>query len=298
MRSKHITRFGHPLSTSGALYGVFDQEGLVQMDIDIKLAQLQAKGIMITRNIRAQVKDEVKQKRVEYHSKVSQLGIPEQILRLFQITKKAQAEKYSRELVLCEYDLFLLIHNCNQINLTHRSKFKQFIPEHLQVTYNDRHELKTGNPKSFIKKMSPGLLERRYIHVHLFEYSSDWHCFYFSHQDIDPLDNTPHWKYGRHLHYISYIWSNLSKRQVWYKFNKRFTEISDSFHIRFEPFEFPNLDEAANSDLKNEDELPPCAVCFNPKYTNGYGSVPTPVAHLATRGAWFGKAHISHKYHQ
>jgi len=192
MRNRHITRFGSPLTHSGALYSVSDQEGLIQMDVDMELEQLNANGVVITPDVRSLVKDNIQRKKAEYHEKVNQVGVPDKLKNLFQITRKAQAENYSQEIVLSEYDLFLLIHNCTQIHFTHRSKFKQYIPDHLRVSDTDRDEMKTGDPKKFLTKVRSGLLERRYIHVHLFEYGSDWHCFYFSHQDIDPAD-TNHW---------------------------------------------------------------------------------------------------------
>lgn len=297
MRNRHITRFGSPLTRSGALYFACDQEGLIQMDVDMKLEQLHANGVVITPNVKSQVKDSVRRKKAEYHDKVSQVGIPDKLINLFQITRKSQAERYSRGLVLSEYDLFLLTHNCSQIRFTHRSRFKQHIPDHLIVSDTDRGEMKTGNPKSFLKKVRSGLLERRYIHVHLFEYGSDWHYFYFSHQDIDPAD-TNHWKYGCHLHYISHLWPNLKKSWIWKKFNKRFTEISGSLHIRFKPFEFPNPDEAIESDLNDKSTLPPWAVIFNPNLAYGCGSVPLPVAHMATRGLWVTKVSIPYKPNQ
>jgi len=267
------------------------------MDVDMKLEQLQAKGVLITPEIKSQVKTDVKRREAEYHDKVNQAGVPDKLKELFLITRKAQAEQYARQTVISEYELFLLIHNCSQIRFTHRSKFKQYIPEHLKVLDTDRDEMKTGNPKKMMKKVSSGLLERKYIHVHLFEFSGDWHCFYFTHQDIEPT-SANHWKYGCHLHYISHLWPRLRKRWIWSKFNKRSTDISGSLHIKFEPFEFPNPDEAVESDLNDESTLPPWAVIFNPNLAYGCGSVPLPVAHMATRGLWVTKVSIPYKPNQ
>jgi len=291
MRNRHITRFGSPLTRSGALYFACDQEGLIQMDVDMELEQLQAKGRFITPDIKSQVKSDVQRKKAEYHEKVNQVGVPDKLKNLFLITKKAKAEQYVKELVLSEYDLFLLIHNCTQIRFTHRSKFKQYVPEHLIVSNTDRDEMKTGSPKTFIKKMDSTILERRYIHVHLFEYGSDWHCFYFSHQDIEPT-SANHWKYGCHLHYISHLWPKLKKRWIWNKFNQRYTEISGSLHMKFEPFEFPNPDKPIENYLINGSKLPPWAVIFDPNLAYGCGSVPLPVAHMATRGLWVTKVSL------
>lgn len=285
MRSRHITRFGSPLTPSGASYFVFDQEGLVQMDVDMQLEQLRAMGKLITPEIKAQVKSDVERRKAEYRDKVNQIGIPDTLKKLFLITKKAEVEQYCRNIVLSEYDLFLLIHNCSQIRFTHRSKFKQYVPKHLIVSHADRHEMKAGKPKRILTKTHSTLLERRYIHVHLFEHGSDWHCFYFSHQDIEPV-STNHWEYGCHLHYISYLWSQLRKRWIWYKFNKRLTQISGSLHIRFEPSEYPNPGDAKQIDPNNSSTIPPWAVGFDPSLARGCGSVPLPVAQMTTRGLW------------
>jgi len=248
------------------------------MDVDMKLIQLYAKGVLITPDIESKVKSDVRQKRIEYHDKVNQLGVPGKLKELFSITRKAHAEQYCRDTVLSEYDLFLLIHNCSQIQFTHRSKFKQYIPENLKVSDTDRDKMKSGSPKKLLTKIHSGLMERRYIHVHLFEYSSDWHYFYFSHQDTDPA-SINHWKNGCHLHYVSHLWPNLKKHWIWNAFNKRSTEMT-GFHIRFEPFEFPGPDYVKGS------KLPPWAVAFDPNLACGCGSVPLPTAHMATRGVW------------
>lgn len=285
MRNRHITRFGSPLTRSGALYFACDQEGLVQMDVDMQLEQLRAMGELITPSVRAQVKRRIEQRKAEYHDKVNQIGVPDKLEKLFLMTKKAEVEQYSRNIVLSEYDLFLLIHNCSQIRFTHRSKFKQYVPEHLTVSDTDRDELKAGNPKRIFKKTRSILLERRYIHAHLFERSSDWHCFYFSHQDIEPA-STNHWEYGCHVHYISHLWPKLKKRWIWSKFNKRFTQISGSLHIRFDAFRHPGPSEWRVIDPDDMSTIPPWAVNFDPNHAQGCGSVPLPVAELATRGLW------------
>ncbi len=297
MRNRLITRFGSPLARSGALYFATDQEGLIQMDVDMELEQLRAKGRFITPDIKSQVKSDVQRRKAEYHDKVNQIGVPDKLKELFLIARKTEAEQYSRKIVLSEYDLFLLIHNCSQIRFTHRSKFKQYIPEHLVVSDSDRDEMKAGHPKKAFTKMDSILLERKYIHVHLFEFSSDWHCFYFTHQDIEPT-SANHWKYGCHLHYISHLWSRLKKRWVWNKFNQRSTEISGSLHIRFEPFEFPNPDDAKEGYLNSGSKLPPWAVIFDPNLACGCGSVPLPVAHMATRGLWVTKVSLRPKSNQ
>ncbi len=264
------------------------------MDVDMQLEQLRARGRLITPDVKAKVKSTVERRRAEYHDKVDQIGVPDTLKRLFSITKKAEVEQYCRSIVPSEYDLFLLIHNCSQIHLAHRSKFKQYVPDHLTVSRVDRDEMKAGNPKRFLTKTHSILLERRYIHAHLFERGANWHCLYFSHQDIEPTSSN-HWKYGCHLHYISHLWPKLRKRWIWHKFNKRFTEISGSLHIRFEPFEFSSPGKARQIDPNDRSTIPPWAVNFDPNLAYGCGSAPLPAAHVATRGLWVMKVSLPPK---
>jgi len=273
---------------SGALYFATDEDGLVQMDVDLRLQYLRASGIQITKDLKAQIKKEVKASKNEYHDRVNHIGIPDKLKDIFEIANKTNAEHLLHDIELSEYDLFLLIHNCNQIQFTHRSKFKQHIPEHLKVLKTDTEQLKLGNPKKALKKVHSGLIERRYVHVHLFERSSEWHFFYFSHQDIE---NTKfnHWKCGPHIHYVSHLWPQLNKRLLWNKFNKRNAVISGSIHMKFHPFEFPDIDVARNPSLMNSQQRS-SSIIYNPDLANGYDSYLLPVAQLKTRGVWITKA--------
>jgi len=78
------------------------------MDVDMELEQLRAKGRFITPDIKSQVKSDIQRRKAEYHNKVNQIGVPDKLKELFLITRKAEAEQYSRKIVLSEYDLFLL----------------------------------------------------------------------------------------------------------------------------------------------------------------------------------------------
>lgn len=291
LRSKHITRFGSPLDRS--MYAVFDIHGLVQMDVDLELLKLSVRGVPITSEIRSRIKNDVKQRRMEYDRKVDELGIPDEIKNLLLADSKTQVEQYAHKLTLSEHALFLLIHNCNQIQLSHRSKFRQYVPEHLKLSDTDRKQMKIGgDPKKALRKIGSSLLERRYIHIHLFESGLLWHLFYFSHQDIDEATN--HWRYGPHLHYVSHLWPNLKKSLVWKEFNKRSTNISGSLHIKFKPFEFPTP-YAETDDSENTSKPPKLVKMIAPNVSDGLGAVPLPVAQLATRGMWMGEVSFLHK---
>ena len=100
LRNKHITRFGSVFAPSGALYCVSDREGLIQMEIDLQLAQLQFKGIVITTAIKSQVKESVLQREREHRDKVNQVGIPNKIRDLFQAAKKGFGANVIRNIIV------------------------------------------------------------------------------------------------------------------------------------------------------------------------------------------------------
>ena len=80
MRNRHITRFGSPLQPSGALYAVSDDDGLIQMELDIELAKLQARGVILPRRLRSQVKETVQQRRSDYRTEIARRGIPDNLV--------------------------------------------------------------------------------------------------------------------------------------------------------------------------------------------------------------------------
>jgi hypothetical protein len=285
MNSRHFTKFGSYFSPSGGLYVISDEDGLIRMDMDMELIRLKSKGVPITRDTITELKRDIQKKRASYHDKVSQAGIPDKLKPLLQITKKAELEKYCRDLTVSEYDLFLLIHNCNQIQYNHRSKFKEFMPDHLKFSDTDRYEMKTGNLRKAIRKVSPSIQERRCLHIHLFEYSTVWHYFYFSHQDVN-IESTNHWKYGCHIHFVNYLWTEYSKSLIWKIFNKRNNEISGNLHIRFSSVNYSDQEVNIKSDLNRKNTLPPYSFAYNPEYATEFSSIALPVRQLITRGIW------------
>ena len=180
-----------------------------------------------------------RKKQDEYDKAVDAEGVPEKLKTLFEIKKKSEAVRYCRQLELSEHELFLLVHNSSEIGFAHRSKFGEFVPQHLKVSDLDIANLKNNAPRQFLKKIDGILLERRRVHVHLFEGADEWHCFYYSYQDMES-DSKTHWKYGSHLHYVSHLWPNLKKEEVWASFDKRFTDISGDIHIKLIPFPIAN----------------------------------------------------------
>lgn len=235
MTNESMARFGSPLSPDGALYFMQGREGVVQCWADICKTAMQLTGMQITPAIEAEILDIVRKKADELDREIYAENIPIKMKSLFQIKKKAEAVAYCKKLELSEHDLFLLIHNCHQIGFIHRSKFREYLPQHLRVQESDISNMRAGNPHRFFNKVHGIFKERKRIHVHLLERGNEWHCFYYSYSDIK-TGNRNHWKLGSHLHYISYLWPDLKKGQVWKSFDKREVEIQGSAHIKLQPF--------------------------------------------------------------
>jgi hypothetical protein len=232
-----MVRFGSPSAPEGALYVVRGREGVAQAWADICKIGLQLKGIQVTPSIENEILDFVQSKLDEIESEVDAEGVPAKLMPLFEIEKKSKVVGYCKKLELSEDELVLLIHNCHQIGFKHRAKFTEFVPPHLKVLDSDISAMKNESPRQFLKKVHGIFKERKRIHVHLFERGNEWHCFYFSYSDME-AGNRSHWKHGSHLHYISHLWSNLKKRQVWESFDKRVVEIRGSAHIKLQPSSF------------------------------------------------------------
>jgi hypothetical protein len=242
VNKEHFAKFGSPELPHGALYIAKSREGLIRMFADILKDALELKGIAVTPEIERLTLELCRKKLDENDREADKRGIPEKIKVLFEISKKSEVVKYCRNIELSEDELYLLVHNSSQIGFRHRSKFAEFVPQHLKVTDSDISNLHNNKPRKLVKKAKAIFLERRRIHVHLFERGNQWHCFYDSYQDMESGSKS-HWKYGSHLHYVSHLWPQLTKEGVWAAFDKRFTDISGSIHIRLIPFKY---DEGPN----------------------------------------------------
>ena len=251
MTGKPFTKFGSPTSHGGAMYfaNVPDSEDvirdteqcIIQIRVDMYKEALKIKGKTITPEIEATLVSLCKKQWDELRIETATKGVPEKLTRLFRFTRKVNANKYCKTLELDDDDLSLLIYNCSQIGFRHKIKTRDFVPQHLQLSKDDVAQIKSGKPKAFLKKTSGMFSERKRVMVHLFERGDHWHCFYFSWSDLASGD-AAHWKYGAHIHYVSYLWSNLQSTRILESFNKRTADIPGSMHVRFKSNDPPAPD--------------------------------------------------------
>lgn len=164
-----------------------------------------------------------------------------------------------RDFQLNELELFLLIHNCGQINFKHHPKFDEHIPNHLMLTDSDIENLHKGELLKYSKKLNSLLEFRKQSHVHLFESNN-------------------------HLHYISHLWMQGDKDQILASFDQRRTKFS-GYHIKFSQFEHPSLLDQKEVPITIFGEQP-MLLAINHNIPADPISNPIPFAHLATRGVW------------
>ncbi len=163
------------------------------------------------------------------------------IISLFNIVKKNDLLKHAKDIVI-EKHVFANIIFAAELGLLsygHRIFYKDYIPEHLHPTDEERAalhkngvgELK-GDARKFIRKVSQIFKDRKYLVGHLFYLPdlSKWHFFYFNQRDWDGKAN--HWEYGSHVHFINYLW-NLDVQKLWEGFVRNGEIPGGAIHIRF-----------------------------------------------------------------
>ncbi|MFC1870002.1 hypothetical protein ACFLYE_01880 [Chloroflexota bacterium] len=234
---------GNPMSKHGAIFLAKDIEGAIQANIDIIKTTLQANCIVVTPKIEDEISLYFKTQQEEYDRKQFAKGIPEKLQTLLSYTKKSKLVAYCRRIIISEEELFLLIHNCHLLGYSHRSKFLEYVPENRRLTDSDRTLLVKTKPKKFISKIRAIFKERKNYMIHLFESTEKWHCIYYTYKDMEPVS----WKHGPHLHFVSYLWTEYGKRQVWESFDKRQHKI-EGIHIRLEPL--PEYKSEGNQEFK------------------------------------------------
>jgi len=237
MDSPHYQILGSIESPQGALGIIFDEEGMAPFLVEVLKAALVKEGFPVTpENVRI-ARTVVDGYLAKHHQEMSLLGVPQKLQSLMGFTKKADVEKYCSGIHISEDELYLLIHNHNQIRYSHMSKFREFVPQQLKISPSDIQSAKFGVPHKLINKLRGIFNDRKHVMVHLFEKGIEWHCFYYTYKDMDDKPKG-HWINGAHLHYVSYLWSNLNKASVWDAFDSKDVSFK-GVHIKLKPLFYP-----------------------------------------------------------
>lgn len=165
------------------------------------------------------------------------------IYNLFEANSMRELKKISSSLVISHEDLHVLIKLTEQKHLAfpylHACKWHEEIPDGLELTEKNISAIKNNgigalnkNAKKAINKLfqMPKQIKRQTAHI--FYNKKYWHMFYFDIRDQSKYKN--HWKYGSHLHYVSWLWPNLTAQSAWRSFcNDGKKNFGKDLHIKF-----------------------------------------------------------------
>lgn len=122
----------------------------------------------------------------------------------------------------------------------HRRHHRQFVPDHLTISEEDKIALATNGvgpmkpaAQKFANKVSAIFDERRLLSGHLFfsDDLSNWHLLYFDQRDMSRSEN--HWDGGAHIHLINHLWPQRTAQDVWDEFCTGNPRMKGALHIRF-----------------------------------------------------------------
>lgn len=167
------------------------------------------------------------------------------IYSLFEADSLKDVKRVASEITVSSDDIYQLIclANANIVEFPykHASKFHEEIPKDLALTEKNMAAISNapvgpfdkGSKKAINKLLQMPLQSKRTM-GHLF-YNPDhtyWHLFYFDIRDTREGEN--HWKGGSHIHYVSFLWPNLSCSVAWEKFCKSGKkDMGKDLHIKF-----------------------------------------------------------------
>jgi len=141
--------------------------------------------------------------------------------------------------MVIEYEAFGdLIFNCGTLGLSHHSKHLDFVPERRELTDGERKILhapfRSEATSAVEKKVRQIFVEVSTAPIHIFANHHEWHCFHATFRDIagDPTTGAHHWCEGRHLHYVSHLFTRLTRKEVWDALDQRVHSLPTE-HIRF-----------------------------------------------------------------
>ena len=165
------------------------------------------------------------------------------LLDLFTFEKKSDLTRHCRTVTIAKSDLASLIFATmsGRLPWEHRAHHRQFVPDHLDLTEDDRAAMATNGvgplgptAKKAANKIGAIFDERRLLSGHIFFNSdfSDWHFFYFDQRDMARRKN--HWDGGAHIHFINKLWPNRTAQSVWEEFCMGNPQMRGALHIRFD----------------------------------------------------------------
>lgn len=236
------TWLGNIRDKGGAFVVMHDLEGVYQAGAEIELQQLELRGVPITAEVLAHVEARHAALLAKKKAEIHRAGIRDYIKQMLRATRKADATRLAEAMILQGDDFLHLVHNCDQIGLSHHVKHHEFLHDDRRLTPEDHAALASNgvgplSPEASKanRKINQIFREREHRSVHLFANSRAWHCFFLSYGDVagDPDTGKQHWTHGQHIHYLSHLWGrDVTREGVWAELDSPKYSLK-TVHIRF-----------------------------------------------------------------
>jgi hypothetical protein len=235
-----FTKFGIEGMLYPAIYCFGDMRGLEAAKVDFEKHRLAALGVAIDKDIKRRITTDARRATIRLADFYTKIPIPEELRALLSVARKKEAARLCKDITVTKQGLVSLIFNAGKMRLRHRVKVKEFNPHELRMSSGEISYLSESPPGRLgsrgvkVARKLFQTFQARKIHVcHLFERRDNWHCFFFSLEELHNHRNS-HWNEGAHLHYVSSLWCRLKPHQLLKMFDERDVRIPGKLHIRFD----------------------------------------------------------------
>ncbi|MCS6096198.1 hypothetical protein [Shewanella baltica] len=167
------------------------------------------------------------------------------LVEMLNLERKRELAIHCKNLVIYQQDLTALIIGAQHgvfAPYKYANHFEKKIPdslvpneaEHKAFTENWSGAFRTKLTQKFPRKIFQLVKQQRCRSAHLLYTPNQryWHLFYFDNHDT--LKSKNHWKCGSHIHYVSYLWPELTLQNVWAQVQTGELKFSQKLHIKYQ----------------------------------------------------------------
>jgi hypothetical protein len=182
------------------------------------------------------------------------------LLTLFTFAKKADLERYCRDVVIKKraFTSVITASDGERLPFLHLIHWTDYVGEHLKPTEKGNAAIAANgvgllqpDARKAVRKIFQLFEERRWLVGHMFFTPdvSEWHFVYFDQRDTE-YERPNHWKGGPHIHFVNWLWSNLEPEAVWSEFIRNRKPPGGALHVRYDnrpPAELIELQKSRQS---------------------------------------------------
>jgi len=232
--------FGDPLGDEGAVFMVHHGTTPVEMYRELMLVAALKNGAEHTPELQLEIEMRARERAKQDAADTLARGISPGLRALVAAKRKKDVEKVARDLVIEHGEFSDLMRNARLLGLSWYSEHFHWMPEGRRLTDEEREELldESNAPGSkLVGKFRQGFEEREHRSVHMLTNAAGtkWHCFYLTFRDVagSPSTGEHHWRDGAHVHFVNYLFGQLTRRAVLEQLAEREHSIN-GIHLRYD----------------------------------------------------------------